>query len=89
MALLDAPTRALIGAAIQRVWSAARETCSFTKPELLAAVDAADQWRDDNAAAFNTALPAAFRTKATPAQKALLLCYVVMKNAGEIVRGEQ
>jgi hypothetical protein len=49
-----------------------------------AAVDAADQWADDNATAFNNALPVPFRTTATTAQKTLLLSYVILKRAGII-----
>lgn len=55
---------------------------SFTKPQLVAAVAAADQWADDNAAAFNSALPAAFRNGATAGQKAMLLAYVIARRWG-------
>jgi hypothetical protein len=55
---------------------------AFTKPQLVAAVAAADQWADDNAAEFNTALPAAFRNSATAAQKAMLLMYVIARRYG-------
>lgn len=58
------------------------EACAFTKTDLRAAVDAADTWVDSNAASFNTALPAAFRTTASLTQKTLLLCYVAMRRAG-------
>lgn len=49
------------------------------KSDLRAAVNAADQWVSDNAASFNSALPATYRTNATSAQKALLLVWVVTK----------
>ncbi len=58
------------------------EGCAFTKTDLRAAVDAADTWIDSNASSFNTALPVAFRTNASLAQKTLLLCYVAMRRAG-------
>lgn len=58
------------------------DPCGFTKTDLQAAVDATDAWIDTNAAAFNSALPAAFRTTATQAQKTLLLCWVAMRRAG-------
>lgn len=57
-------------------------SCSFTKSQLAAAVSAADDWADANAAAFNAALPAAFRNSATNAQKALLLAYVIVRRHG-------
>ena len=82
MAVLPSAARTGIARKIQRAWSDAREGCGFTRAHLAAAVDAADQWADDNAAAYNTALPAAFRTSATQAQKALLLLYVVARRAG-------
>lgn len=57
-------------------------SCAFTKSELRAAVNAADDWADTNAAAYNLALPLAFRTNATATQKALLLAAVVMRRHG-------
>lgn len=88
MAALTAPVRALISAAIQRLWSDRREACAFTKAELAAAVDATDAWIDANAAAFNAALPVAFRTNATAAQKTYLFCLVALKRAGEPIPRE-
>ena len=54
-------------------------TCSINKVDLRAAVNAADDWVNSNAASYNTALPAAARTNLTAAQKARLLAYVIMK----------
>lgn len=54
----------------------------FTKPQLVAAVAAADQWADDNAAEYNSALPTAFRNAATNGQKAMLLAYVIARRWG-------
>ena len=82
MAVLTTAARQGIARKIQRAWSDLRESCAFTKAQLQAAVDAADQWADDNAAAYNSALPAAFRTSATQAQKSLLLMYVIARRAG-------
>ena len=59
-----------------------KEACGFTKTDLRAAVDATDTWIDQNASAFNTALPVAFRTNATLTQKTLLFCFVAMRRAG-------
>ena len=58
------------------------EVCGFTKTDLRAAVDATDAWIDSNASSFNTALPVAFRTNATLAQKTILFCWVAMRRAG-------
>lgn len=58
------------------------EACGFTKAELRAALDATDDWIDDNAASFNSALPQPFRGAATSAQKTLLFCYVAMRRQG-------
>lgn len=57
-------------------------TASLTTADVKAALDAADNWADANATAYNNALPLPFRTTATTAQKALLLAYVCMKRAG-------
>lgn len=52
---------------------------TITKPDLLAAVNALDDFLVNNAAAVNNALPAAAKAGLTTAQKALLLMYVVDK----------
>lgn len=54
-------------------------TASLTKTELRAAVDAIDQWVEDNASAFNQAIPLAARTALTAKQKAWLLFFVVRR----------
>lgn len=51
----------------------------ITKAELRAAVDAVDQWIDDNASAFNTAIPQPARGALTAKQKASLLVHVVRR----------
>lgn len=79
MAVLSGTERAQIGAALQRWWSNMRETCAFTKAELVAAVDATDAWIDTNASTYNLALPVGFRQKATAIQKTLLFCYVALR----------
>lgn len=79
MSVLTSPQRLQVYAAIMRWWSSLREPCAFSKPDLSAAVDAADQWADDNAANYNNALPVNFRTNATAMQKGLLLVYVIFR----------
>ncbi len=55
------------------------EETPFLKAELRAAVDAIDEWVNDNAAAMNLALPQPFRGDASVEQKAMVLTYVVAK----------
>lgn len=72
-----------------RVWAHAMRhgglgDLAVTKPQLRAALDATDQWIEDNAASYNAALPAAFRTSASLAQKTTLFCLVAMRRAGRL-----
>lgn len=86
MAVLDATNRLRLGNEWMR-----RQTetlAGVTKADLRAAVDATDTWIDSNQSSYNTALPVAFRTNATLAQKTLLFCYVAMRRAG-ILRAEE
>lgn len=57
---------------------------NVTKPQVRAAIDATDQWIEDNQAAYNAALPAAARTGLTLTQKTMLFCYVAMRRAGRL-----
>lgn len=59
-----------------------------TKTDLKAAVDATDQWIDDNQALFNLALPQPARGQLNLTQKTLLFCFVAMRRAG-ILRVEE
>jgi len=64
---------------LMRWWSNLREqTAVFTKADLRDAVVAADAWIDANAVAYNSTLPATFRTSATTAQKSLVLVAVIL-----------
>lgn len=54
----------------------------LTKAQLRAAVDATDQWIDDNASSFNLALPAAVRSALTSKQKAVLYSIVSLRRYG-------
>ncbi len=78
MAILSAANRAAVHARLAD-WYSGNDAAQLTKPDLRAAVDAADAWVDSNSASYNTALPAAFRTNATARQKALLLTYVILR----------
>lgn len=48
------------------------------KDDLQAAINATDDWIEANQASFNAALPTAFRTNATTAQKTVLFCAVAL-----------
>jgi hypothetical protein len=52
---------------------------SITKADLRAALNAADDWANSNAASYNAALPQPARGAMTSAQKAALLMYVIRK----------
>ncbi len=79
MAVLPTLDRQRIWRGIMRYWSAQRDILAgCTKTDLQAAINAADDWIDSNAASYNSALPATFRTNATVAQKAFLLAMVAI-----------
>lgn len=65
-----------------RIFTRANRTANMDTDDLVAAVAAADDWLDSVAATYNLALPLAFRTKATAAQKTMLLAALCMKRAG-------
>lgn len=64
------------------------EPLSITKAELRAAVDATDQWIEDNSAAYNAALPQPARGAMSATQKTLLFVYVAMRRRG-MLRAEE
>mgnify|MGYP000393784282 CR=1 FL=1 len=79
MAALSTQDRQRVWRGMMRFWSGQRTSVAgITKADLQAAVNAADDWADQNAASFNSALPATFRNNATSGQKALLLAVVVL-----------
>ena len=79
MPVISNISRAEVSAEIQEGLSTVREGLGLTKLQLLAAVNAADQWASDNAATFNLALPLPARTSLTATQKARLLSAVIEK----------
>ncbi len=79
---LDATGRSRVLAHVMRSLPAALAPFpAVTKAELAAAVAATDDWIETNTTSFNAALPTPFRTRATPAQKVWLFCYVAMRRA--------
>jgi hypothetical protein len=55
---------------------------AVSKADLRAAIDATDQWIDDNATSYNQALPATVRTAFSAKQKAILYSIVSLKRYG-------
>ena len=80
MALLNESSRVAVWEQIMRenkeVFGA------LTRQELRAAVDAADQWAEDNASAYNLALPQPARGVLTAKQKAMVLMFVIDRRFG-------
>lgn len=80
MPVLDATQRGQVNAAFQQdATHYAEQFPGVTKTDILAAVNAADDWVVNNQASYNGALPLAVRTNFTGAQKARLLAYVLRR----------
>lgn len=69
---------------IQQMFVQAGATANLTTVDCRILVNAADDFLDTNAAAFNLTIPLEQRTKATPAQKAMAIAYAALKRAGVI-----
>ena len=86
MAVLSDTDRARIWRGLMRYWSRTAEGCAITKADLRAAIDSVDSWIDANAAALNSALPAAARTGLTIEQKGMLLATAaLMRRSPDLV----
>jgi hypothetical protein len=79
---LDATARQRVAAQWMR--ENTTSTSGFNKADLLETVAAIDDWIDANQASFNQALPTAFRTGATLAQKAMLFGFVLWRRIGRL-----
>lgn len=79
MATLSTQDRQRLRAEYSAEVSGLREALGVSKTDLLSAINAIDQWVDDNAVAFNSALPQPARGALTARQKAHLLTYVVRR----------
>lgn len=83
MAVLSDPDRASIHAEFVRLaQNVGNGAGGLTKANILAAINAVDDWADTNASAFNTAIPQPARGAMTTKQKTFLLAYVIFKRAG-------
>jgi hypothetical protein len=79
MAVLPDADRVAIWREVMSELSSRNEETPFLKADFRAAVDALDQWLDDNAASANSALPQPFRGAASASQKALLMQFVIQR----------
>lgn len=79
MAVLIDADRAEIAAEFGRAISADHESCAALKADVRAAVNALDQFLNDNAAAVNSAIPQPARANLTTAQKARILMFVIQR----------
>jgi hypothetical protein len=79
MATLSNEDRASLRQAFADDASAVWELIDIGKQDLRAAVNAIDDWIDDNTAAFNSAIPEPARSGLTAKQKAKLLTLVIDK----------
>lgn len=86
MAILSDTDRARTLAGIMR--HPQNASGAYSKADFRAALNATDQWIEDNQAAFNAALPLPFRTQATIVQKTLMFCFVAMRRAGLLTVAE-
>ena len=78
MAILSEQDRQRIWRGLMRYWSRLREEVGVNKQDLKDAIDATDQWIDDNQSSYNSALPEPAKSNLTLAQKTLLFCAVAL-----------
>lgn len=79
MAVLSDGDRQLVRDEWMRDPAFSGETCSITKADIRAAINALDDFLNTNAASINTAIPQPARSALSTAQKARLLNYVIRK----------
>lgn len=80
MAVLSDPERAALTALFQHDFSSRREAIAgVLKADIRAAINAADQWAEDNKVSYNSALPLPARTALTASQKAAILMYIIKR----------
>lgn len=80
MAALSTADRAALHAQVMRDLSSVSEALgALTKADLAAAINAADDWADANAASYNSAIPQPARNALTASQKARILSYVIRR----------
>lgn len=78
MAALSTTDRQRISRGLQRYWSRLFEEVDILDADVLAAVDATDDYIDSIQANYNNSLPTAAKNNLTTAQKTLLFCAVAL-----------
>jgi hypothetical protein len=78
MAVLSNADRQRVSTGLQRSGSVFGGVANVVKSDLIAAVNATDDWIDSNQTSYNTALPTAFKNNASTPQKTLLFCAVAL-----------
>lgn len=79
MALLNVEDRKALWAEFMSDASHNREVLALSKHELRDALDAVDQWIEDNRASYNQAIPQPARSALTAIQKVRLLFCVIRR----------
>lgn len=79
MAVLPVADRVAVRSQFSQNLSENWTPTSLTKADLIAAVNAIDDWVDLNAVSFNLAIPLPARTQLTAKQKAQLLFFVIRR----------
>jgi hypothetical protein len=80
--LVDDDRKQASRAFIEKVFVQQNQTAIVDTAGLKAAIDAVDDWVDANLTSFNNSLPEPFKSRASVAQKASVLSFVVSKRAG-------
>lgn len=78
MAVLPDNDRQRVATGLARYWSLFRTSVPVLASDVRDAVNATDSWIDSNQASYNSALPVAFESGASTAQKTLLFCAVAL-----------
>ena len=82
MAVLSDTDRARVRRGLARYWSRWWTGTTISKTDMRAAVNATDDFIDNNQGAYNQALPEEARTALTQTQKTLLFCAVALARVG-------
>ena len=78
MAILSDSDRIKTRRCFTHYFSLFRLATDLSKEEIKSAVDATDDWIDDNQVSFNNALPVLVQNSLTTTQKTLLFCAVAL-----------
>ncbi len=79
MAVLSDSDRLALWMQYMAAASQRRDPLPLSKADLRAAINAADTWADDNASAYNLAIPQPARAALTAKQKAEILMFVIRR----------